>query len=118
VHVHLTVRVRADPLTQSLTSSSSRCKLLVHDDVAVLVVDLGSSTRKAGFVGDDVPCGTFSFIVGRPCTSLPAWRSAWTGSMAERRSTAVTFTYPIECASVTNFALRPRSTLSCSSRNR
>ena len=37
-------------------------------DAAVLVIDNGSGTCKAGFAGDDAPKATFPSIVGRPST--------------------------------------------------
>ena len=39
---------------------------MADDDVAVLVVDNGSGTCKAGFGGEDAPRAVFPSIVGRP----------------------------------------------------
>lgn len=76
-------------------------------DGNAVIIDIGSDTIKAGFVGDDAPGVTFPSIVGRPRQSGvmidQGQRSAFVGDEAMQKRGALKLRSPFERGSVTDW---------------
>jgi len=83
--------------TQGL--SSDRAAVLAgrllqgDDDIATLVMDLGSELTKAGFAGDDAPHDVFPSVVGYPSGGSG---QKYVGADATGKRNILTLKYPIE----------------------
>lgn len=79
-----------------------------EDEEAVVVIDNGSGTCKAGFAGEDVPSTVFSCVVGCPygekgVAGVGEEREAYVGDEAQKKRSVLSLKHPMEYGIVTDW---------------
>ncbi|MEB0006868.1 actin family protein [Pseudomonas sp. RTB3] len=75
----------------------------MSEEVCVIVIDIGSSTMKVGFAGEDRPAAVFPTVVGRPESADANQKAVYVGEEALAKRDTLKLSCPVEHGFITDW---------------